>query len=149
MTATATFALVPSPSEVAKRLELLQRLLYLASLLFVAGILMSRANFSWVLAHWKIEHAPTSKALAEVIKGGVLQSGVGYSALLAIFFLPVRMLLASYADALVPADLSRRAKRKWSVEQGLAGSWQKDARQVIALLAPIVSAPIFDAIAKL
>lgn len=150
MAATATFAMRPSPVEVAKRLELLQRLLYLASFLFVAGILMSRANFSWVLAHWKVEHAPTSKALAEVIKAGVLQSGVGYSALLAIFFLPVRMLLAGYADALVPTDLhSRRAKRRWFVEHGLAGSWQKEARQVVALLAPIVSAPIFDAIAKL
>jgi hypothetical protein len=150
MAATATFALRPSPSEVSKRLELLQRLLYLASLLFVAGILMSRANFSWVLAHWKVEHAPTTKALTEVVKGGVLQSGVGYSALLAIFFLPVRMLLASYVDALVPTDIdSPRAKRKWLAEMGLAGSWQKDARQVVALLAPIVSAPIFDAIAKL
>jgi len=148
--ATATFAEKPEPREVAKRIERVQRLLYVASLLFVAGILVSRANFTWVLAHWQIgDDDKMSKALGEVIKAGVVQSGVGYSALLTVFYLPVRVLLAQHVDALIPKDTTRRAKRNWLADQGLSASWQREARQALALLAPILSAPIFDALAKL
>ncbi len=150
MTATAAFARVPRPSEVAARLAHLQRLLYVVSLLFVAGIMMSRANFSWVLSHWEATDDKTSKALSDVIRAGVVQSGVAYSTILAVFFLPVRTLLALHVSKSVPLAERKtpKARKKWLAEQGLSESWQKDARQVLALLAPILSAPVFDAVAK-
>ena len=150
MAGAGAFVRAPTPAELATRLERLKRLLYVASLLFVAGIMMSRANFTLVLAHWDVDDDKVFKGLGEVIKAGVVQSGVGYSGLLATFFLPVRALLAHHVDASIPAAVhdSEKEKKKWLREHGLSGSWQEDARQLLALLAPVLSAPVFDAIAK-
>jgi zinc transporter ZupT len=137
-------------SELAWRMRWVQRLLYASSLLFVAGIMMSRANFTWILAHWDTSDEKVSKALGEVIRAGVMQSGVGYSALLVAFFVPTRTFLALLVDPLTPPEAcaDAEARKRWLAAQNLAGSWQADARQILALLAPVLSAPVFDAIAK-
>jgi hypothetical protein len=137
---------------VARRIECLQLLLYCASLLFVAGISMSESNFSWITAQWagypREEHV--GKAIADVVQAGTLQSGVGYSVLLVIFFLPARSYLAWKARQLPPREASQdRAKEQKSREEaGLVGSWRDDLKQILALLAPVLAAPLFDAFVK-
>jgi hypothetical protein len=150
MAANATFALPPDAAKLAVRLRRLQHLLYLASVLFVVGIMVSRANFTFVLAHWIVSDDKVTKAIGDVVRAGTVQSGVGYSALLAVFFLPARMVLAQYVDPLVPAAAREdpRAKKKWLAAHELLGSWQKDAQQILALLAPLLSVPAFDALVK-
>jgi hypothetical protein len=140
----------PDAFELAQRTTRIQRLLYASSLLFVVGILMSRANFTWVLAHWDASDEKISKALDEVVHVGVLQAGVGYSALLVAFFLPARAFLGSLVAPLIPLELrvDAEARQKWLAAHGLTASWQDDARQLFALLAPVLSAPVVDAIAK-
>ena len=127
----------------------LERLLYVSSLLLVAGIMMARANFTWILVHWT-EDTTISKALGEVIRSGVLECGVFYSTVLASVFLPARAFLRSAVDPLarfeVKGDLD--AAKKWLAANDLDRTWQDDARQILALLAPLLSAPVFDAIAK-
>jgi hypothetical protein len=112
---------------------------------------MSRANFSWVLAQWGSSDESLAKAVDAVIDAGVVQSGVGYSALLVAFYAPARALLGFYSKRAVPVlELSSRAQRdQWLKEHGLDATWQDDARQILAIVAPIISAPLFDAITKL
>lgn len=143
----------PTLEEIALRMRWVNRLLYAASLLFVVGIMMSRANFTWVLAHWQTDDDGTIKLLGDVVRAGVIQSGVGYSTLLAIFFLPVRAVLGALVVAVDPPlpdgreqDINARKARL--AARDLGSSWQHDARQLLALLAPVLSAPVFDAIAK-
>jgi hypothetical protein len=71
-----------------------------------------------------------------------LQSGVAYSALLVVFFLPARCFLDWLLVPLVPVETrtDAEARKKWLVTHDLAGSWQDDARQLLALLAPVISA---------
>src|SRR5262249_18023778 len=80
----ATAAPVSDPGEVANRIQRLQLLLYCGSLLFVAGILMSESNFSLIIAQLVGDAGDDkmSKGLADVIKSGTVQAGVGYSAVL-------------------------------------------------------------------
>jgi hypothetical protein len=139
-----------TPLEVAERMKWIQRLLYGASLLFVAGIMMAYANFTWLLAHWDTTDEKIATIFGEVVRAGVVQSGVAYSALLAIFFLPARAFLGWIASRLVPMDLrdDADARKKWLVARDMGGAWQDDVRQILALLAPVLSAPVFDAIAK-
>jgi hypothetical protein len=141
----------PDAFELARRTTWIQRLLYVSSLLFVVGIMMSRANFTWVLAHWDSSDEKLSKALDDVVHVGVVQCGVGYSALLVAFFLPARAILGSLVGPLIPLEVrvDAEARQKWLVTHGLHGSWQDEARQILALLAPVLSAPVFDAIAKI
>lgn len=150
MAANVTFASSPTPAQLAARVQRLQRLLYLASVLFVVGIMVSRANFTLVLTHWTVSDEKVSKAIDDVIRAGMIQSGVGYSALLATFFLPARMMLARYVEPLIPeaARSDPKARRRWLRVHDLSGSLQKDAQQILALLAPVLSVPAFDAIAK-
>ncbi|HEY2515955.1 MAG TPA: hypothetical protein VGI39_34025 [Polyangiaceae bacterium] len=151
MAASVAFGREPVPSELASRLKWLNQLLYVASALFVTGIMMSRANFVWVLAHWDVAaDGEISNAIKAVVTGGVVESGVGYSAILAVFFLPARLQLARLVSMLAAREsaVGGKARRTWLRENELQGSWQKDARQILALLAPVLSAPIFDAIAK-
>jgi len=150
MCGLAGFARWPTEEELARRLGWLHRLLYGASLLFVVGIMMSRANFTFVLAHWSADDPDVDKALTEMIRVGVLQSGVGYSALLAIFFLPARVFLDLLVGNLIPASVKEDpvARKKWLDDHELSRSWLDDVRQILALLAPVLSAPVFEALAK-
>src|SRR5262249_22508841 len=104
----ATAAPVSDPGEVANRIQRLQLLLYCGSLLFVAGILMSESNFSLIIAQLVGDAGDDkmSKGLADVIKSGTVQAGVGYSAVLAAFFLPPRAYLAMRARTLGRRALS-------------------------------------------
>ena len=147
-TAMAGVAVFGDAKEVvAGRIQMLQRLLYCASLLFVAGLLVSGANFALVLSNWvgSVDEK-VSKALQEVISGGTAQAGVGYSALITVFYLPIRIYLASKVP---PGDVA--AKKEASDAPKVAGInlvWLDEAKQILALLAPVLAAPIFDAIAK-
>jgi hypothetical protein len=146
----------------AARIQRLQLLLYCGSFLFVAGIMMSESNVNLIVAQWASPDGSDDKlpkALAEVIKSGTVQAGVGYSALLAMFFLPARAYLAWRARGLAreardqadgaAANLPDHAGEKKSLQDaGLMGSWRDDLKQILALLAPILSAPLFDALAK-
>jgi hypothetical protein len=149
MVATVSFAEHPNPEELGARARHLNRLLYVASVLFVAGIMMSRANFVWVLAHWDVSNDDLKKAIAGIVKAGVIQSGVGYTALMTVFFAPVRALLSWQIERAVPAGSRGKAREKWLKDHDLFVSWQDDARQILALLAPLVSAPVFEAITKI
>jgi hypothetical protein len=150
----AAMAATASPTRdaatLARRIERLQFMLYCASLLFVAGILTSESNFTWVTAHWAIDPKDEglAKAVADTVKAGTLQSGVGYSALLAIFFLPARSVLAWQARRMAPpGDARDRADDEKALEAaGLVSSWRDDLKQILALLAPVLSAPVVDAL---
>jgi hypothetical protein len=53
--------------------------------------------------------------------------------------------MARNVEATVPAERKdEKAKRIWLREHHLSGSWQADAGQLLALLAPVLSAPVFD-----
>jgi hypothetical protein len=133
---------------VARRIVWLQRLLYCASLLFVAGLLTSGANFAWVLANWTgSSEEKLAKAVQEVVTSGTIQAGIGYSALIAVFFLPIRAYLVSRVP-MGAGKKTRKERTKALKEAGLEVSWVEDAKQILALLAPVLAAPIFDAIAK-
>lgn len=151
MTASA-IVITPTADRIAVRVQLLQRLLYAASLLFVAGILMSHANFSLVLANWVGQSTDDklAKALQDVVSSGGVQSGVAYSALVAIFYLPTRFYLAVLTDRLISAPSAGRsaARAQLLKDNGVPVSWWEDAKQILALLAPVLASPIFDAIAK-
>jgi hypothetical protein len=156
--ATAATAVLPrlvDASVLAARLHRLHRLLYGASLLFVAGLLVSQAAFALVVSNWVFgtgDAEALAKTLPEVVTSGVLQAGVGYSAVLAVFFLPARAYLAWRAAGLAEASApgaSVKQRRAWLEERGLVGSAREAVGQVVALLAPVLSAPIVDALAKL
>jgi hypothetical protein len=151
MTTTVTFARPPTVRDLQGRSRHLRRLLYVVSLLFVAGILMARANFRWVTAHWPVADESVAKAIAEIVEAGVVQSGVGYSAVLALFFVPARLLLHTHVQRVVSdAGLTTAKDRKqWLEDHDLSGRWQDDTRQIVAILAPVLSIPVLDALAKL
>jgi hypothetical protein len=150
MCSVLAFAEAPTADGLRQRLEHLRRLLYVASLLFVMGIIVSRANFTLVLAHWDQGKSEVAKALGEVVRVGTVQAGAGYSALLMIFFVPVRAVLGRRIAELARSKnkIGPAEKEGWLAEHGLEGSWQEDARQILALLAPVLAAPVFDVIAK-
>jgi hypothetical protein len=127
----------------ARRIERLQLLLYCGSLLFVAGILMSESNFTWITAHWVVdpEDGDFAKAIGEIVKAGTLQSGIAYSALLAIYFLPARSVLAWQAR-----QMGARGQAQAQEVAALVGSWRSDLKQVLALVAPVLTAPLLDAL---
>jgi hypothetical protein len=119
-----------------------------ASFLFVVGIMMSRANV-WVLAHWSVTDKDVAEALDGVVEAGVVQSGVGYSVLLAAFFVPARLRMDRQIGKQAPGKLrSGRAGQKWLDHRQLTGQWRDDFQQLLALRAPVLAAPVFDAIAK-
>jgi hypothetical protein len=151
MTALAGFAAQPGAPELARRSRWLTRLLYTASALFVAGIMMSRANFVWILTHWVPVDDKLTAAIDAVVSAGVLQSGVVYSALHAVFFAPARGLLSyQIHNAIPPAEAASAENRDaWLKKNELQSRWQDDVRQILAILAPVLSAPVFDAIVKL
>jgi len=154
MAGTAIRARTWDTETLARRARHLRRLLYVASAALVVGIMMSRSNFTWVLAHWKGPDDATATALAEVVKSGVLQSGVGYSALLAGFFLPARGLLhrhihAAIHAAIPPEQNTEAAREEWLKANRLSSSWHEEGRQILAVLAPVLAAPVFDALTKL
>jgi hypothetical protein len=151
MTVILSLHQAPTPSELSRRHRLLKQLLYLASLLFVVGVMMSRANFDLVVAQWRLLDEPTAKATESVVTAGVVQSGVAYSALLVAFYAPARGLLAFHVQKTMPSEFESSAVQleAWLKYNGLGGTWQDDARQILAIVAPILSAPIFDAVTKL
>jgi hypothetical protein len=142
----------PTDAKVADRILWLQHLLYASSLLFVGGLLVTGANFTWVLANWKGSgDEKVAKALQEVVTSATAQAGVGYSALIVVFFLPIRLYLAAKVQELVPSKskrFGRAARANLLKDNGVEVSWLEDAKQILALLAPVLAAPIFDAIAK-
>jgi len=156
--AVASIVITPTGERIAARVQLMQRLLYVASVIFVAGILMCHANFSLVLANWagQASDDKLAKALQGVVASGGIQAGVGYSALIAIFYLPARFYLAALTDRLVSSsappgpEITRKAARAQLLkDNGVSVSWLDDAKQILALLAPVLASPLFDAIAKL
>jgi hypothetical protein len=56
------------------------------------------------------------------------------------------MLLSHQAHAAVPDGLRTNpaARKKWLTDKGLSDSWREDAQQLLALLGPVLSAPILD-----
>ena len=148
----ATAAPSADAATVARRIGTLQLLLYCASLLFVAGILMSQSNFAWVTAQWAgyPREESVEKSIEAIVQAGTLQAGVGYSSLLVAFFLPARSYLAWQARLIAPKqELHDRATEKKNMEEaGLVGSWREDLKQILALLAPILAAPLFDALVR-
>lgn len=134
----------------AGRSRTLNHLLYAASLLFVAGLLMSSANFSWILDQWDWKDSGLGKEDRErIVAQGVELAGVAYSAILAVFFLPTRALLEARVRAAMggqSADLESR--EKWRKENGFNGGWKEDVRQIMAILAPVITAPLFKALVE-
>lgn len=139
------FSSRPSRAELAVRYVLFQRLLYISSFLFVVGTLVSRANFAWVVAHWDLPKKELSDAASALVTAGVTHVSIGYSAMLAAAFIPLRLLLDSHLNAHVP----KAEQQEWFSRLGLSATWQNDVRQLLGLLAPIIAAPIFDVVAKL
>jgi hypothetical protein len=146
----STASPVTDARTLARRIERLQLLLYCSSLLFVAGILTSESNFTWITAHWATdpENERLATAIADIVKAGTLQSGAAYSALLVIYFLPARSVLGWQARRIAtPSEANDRAEDRKALEAaGLIGSWRDDLKQVLALLAPVLSAPLLDAL---
>src|SRR4029079_16834610 len=91
-----------------------------------------------------------TKGIASLLSAGTIQAGVGYSAMLAVFYLPARAYVAWQVQRryVGSAAKDRKARQKEDEEAGLAGSWTDEAKQVLALLAPILSAPLLDAFVK-
>jgi len=118
----------------------------------VIGLLMSRANLSWIMAQWDWVHlgypADTQK---EILERGVKLAGVAYSAILAVFYLPARWILQNHVDRLVPDGKQTRgtqAREGWLKENGFAAGWRDDIKQILAVLAPVLAAPVFETLAK-
>lgn len=130
--------------ELARRLLTLRTALYVASVLFVVGVLMVRANFSWVLVHWLAESVDR-KAVLALTTNAVLQAGVGYSAVLVLAFVPPQVLL----EIRLAMAMSSNERTAWRTLHRLNSNWKTDVQQLLAVLAPLLSAPLFDAIAKL
>jgi hypothetical protein len=153
-TAMAGLVIITEANEktVADRVLWLQRLLYAMSLLFVAGLLASQANFSMILAQWPgFADEGQKKAIDEVVASGTLQLGIAYSSLIAVFYIPMRVFLEVELQALLRKQKKgsgRSERKKLLVDNGVAVSWQEDAKQILALLAPVLASPLFDAIAK-
>jgi hypothetical protein len=152
MSATMIFSEIPTPLELLRRSRQLNYLLYAASLLFVVGLLVTRANISWILAQWDPKMAEKlTEPLAKVVASGVLISGAAYSAILLVFFVPVRCLLGYQIErAMMESELPTLASRdKWLKNHGFSRGWKEDAQQILAIIAPVVSVPIFDALTKI
>lgn len=153
----AMFAAVTLPrsttaAEMARRSRSLGQLLYAASILFVIGLLMTRANLSWIMAQWDWANlgypADTQK---EIVERGVKLAGVAYSAILAMFYLPARWILQSHVDQVVPDGKQTRGtqvREAWLKENGFAAGWRDDIKQILAVLAPVLAAPVFETLAK-
>jgi hypothetical protein len=152
MSATLIFSKIPTPLELLRRSRQLNYLLYAASLLFVVGLLVTRANISWILAQWDPKMVKElAEPLADVVASGVLISGVAYSAILLVFFVPVRCLLGHQIEkTMMESELPTLALRdKWLKNHGFSRGWKEDAQQILAIFAPVVSVPIFDALTKI
>jgi hypothetical protein len=77
----------------------------------------------------------------------VLQVGVSYSA--TIFFIPARWYLSwQVRQSLSEGTRDRKARNGALEDLGITASWGDEAKQILALLAPVVSAPILDALTK-
>jgi len=150
--AAITLPMSTTPVELARRSRHLSHLLYAASVLFVIGLLMTRANFSWILAQWdwsNPDFPPESRK--EIVESGVKLAGVAYSAILAVFYLPARWILQNHIDKTVPEGKQTRgtqAREVWLKENGFAAGWRDDIKQILAVLAPVLAAPIFETLAK-
>jgi hypothetical protein len=150
--AAITLPMSTTPEELAGRSRHLGHLLYAASVLFVIGLLMTRANFSWILAQWdwsNPDFPPESRK--EIVESGVKLAGAGYSAILAVFYLPARWILQGHIDKTVPEGKQTRgtqAREAWLKENGFAAGWRDDIKQILAVLAPVLAAPIFETLAK-
>ena len=148
---TATAAAVSDRARLADRILAARQLLYAGSLLFVVGLLMTQANFAWIAATWSFigDNDRTTKEIADLISAGVLQVGVAYTAILATFFIPARWYLSWQVAQSLPHGAHDREARKGALEDlGITASWADEAKQILALLAPVVSAPILDALTK-
>jgi hypothetical protein len=144
---TATAVPLADRGRLIDRIRRIQRLLYAGSLLFVAGMLMTQNNFSWITGTWvSVAGSDAAKEVADLVSAGTIQSGVVYSAMLAVFFLPARAYLA-WQVARLPPD-ARQAHDEAAKQAGLAGSVTESAKQILALLAPVLSAPVLDALVK-
>jgi len=150
MSTMVQFRKPPTHAHIAQRLFCMKQLLYCASLLLVVGILMSRANFMLVLSHWDTsQHEGVAKALGGVVEAGAMQSGVGYSALLAVFYFPVRLLLELHVWLQVPDWCrSSQAREMWCGAHGLTGSWRNELQPILAVVAPLIAAPVLEALAR-
>jgi hypothetical protein len=150
--AAITLPLATTPSELAKRSRHLGQLLYAASVLFVIGLLMTRANLSWILAQWdwpNLDFPPDTRK--EIVERGVKLAGVAYSAILAVFYLPARWILQNHIDKAVPKGkrtLGTQAREGWLKENGFSAGWRDDIKQILAVLAPVLAAPVFETLAK-
>jgi hypothetical protein len=148
MAATMTMPRTPSPLELGQRIRRLNHLLYAASVLFVAGIMVTRANLNLILSYWNI---PMEEAMiGNLTTAGILASGIAYSCILLIFYIPARCLAEFHARKAIPETEAGtlEAREKWLKENGLAQGFRAELQQVLAILAPVISAPIFEALAK-
>jgi hypothetical protein len=146
MAASVTMARAPSVLELGQRMRRLNHLLYAASVLFVAGILVTRANINLILAYWNV----AAEEKATLTAACVLASGIAYSCILVIFYIPARALGGWHAENAIPeAEAGTlEAREKWLKENGLAPGFRAELQQVLAILAPVISAPVFEALAK-
>lgn len=154
--ATAFFALLLFPAKVDsnllnQRMRMLRILLYSAAFVFVSGILLLSAETSWLGA---IIGAGTGaeKALAGVVRSGTERAGVVYTTMIGSVFIPCFWIMYRAAQ-----ELGRKATdgggikevQEWVNAEGIGTSWQHVVRSALAVMAPLLSAPIGDALGKL
>jgi hypothetical protein len=151
MASVVVFANRPTADRLAARIQWLERLLYGGSLLFVIGMLVIHASLTWILANW-IDVASSeavAKAIGDLSVSLAMQAGVVYSGGLAIAFLPASAYFGWQARSLVPEEhrKTHRATLAWLEENDLHRSWQDNVKRILALLAPVLSTPVFNALA--
>lgn len=153
----ALYAVVTLPEsakldELAKRNRQLSHLLYGASVLFVIGLLMARANFCLILAQWDwVGSSIGPDALKDLVEKGVKLAGVSYSCILAVFYLPARWILQRHIDGELPAGKRIRGtkeREEWLKGNGFTAGWREDLKQIFAVMAPVLAAPVFETLAK-
>jgi hypothetical protein len=125
--------------QLLRRVGSLRALLLATSAFFVAGVLTTRAAFSWVVALW---HSPLGELKPqELVAGGVQHAALTYSAILLAVLLVTRELVGQVGERLAQAEGLRPGSRAYT--KALASLHLDDLTgnlgQALTVLAPVLA----------
>ena len=151
--AMASVLILPSSltiEELAKRVQVLRRLLYVTSVLLVAGIFMTESTYAWLVSAAEVDSALRTE-LAGLVSAGTLLAGVFYTLTLLIGYLPAAVLLGEYGRRLsaLATEESSEQPADWLVRHGLVVSWKGQLARTATVLAPLLSSAVANAMLSL
>jgi hypothetical protein len=138
-----------SGEHLRQQMGLLQITLYVGTIVLISAIFLWRFTLQWALVYIYPWDGPVHLSVAALTNSQILSSGIYYSVLLALSYVPVAAILHNRAFNLVEQkepDKPVSQRSEWLKENGLSLSPMDLLPRIVAILGPLLAGSITELI---